>query len=92
MAGGMQSAVLARRADLGVAVWSDLMDAPTLFLSAITIHELELGVRLMERITASTAVPSGTIRSSPVCMRQAPRAVEKRQPQGSCSGAPRARG
>jgi hypothetical protein len=45
--------VRAGRADPGVAAWADQVDAASLFLSAITIHELELGVQLMERRDAA---------------------------------------
>jgi len=37
------------KADPGVAAWADKVDASSLFLSAITLHELELGVLLAER-------------------------------------------
>ena len=37
------------KADPGVAAWAERVDAASLFLSAISLHELELGVRLMER-------------------------------------------
>lgn len=37
------------KADPGVAAWADEVDASSLFLSAITLHELELGVLLAER-------------------------------------------
>ena len=37
------------KADPGVAAWADGVDASSLFLSAITLHELELGVLLAER-------------------------------------------
>jgi predicted nucleic acid-binding protein len=36
-------------ADPGVAAWADGVDASSLFLSSITLHELELGVLLAER-------------------------------------------
>lgn len=41
--------VRAGKADPGVAAWADEVDASSLFLSAITLHELELGVLLAER-------------------------------------------
>ena len=37
------------KADPGVAAWADQVEAGALFISAITLHELELGVLLMER-------------------------------------------
>ena len=37
------------KADPGVAAWADGVDASSLFLSSITLHELELGVLLAER-------------------------------------------
>jgi predicted nucleic acid-binding protein len=37
------------RADANVARWADSVDAGDLYLSAITIEELEIGVLLMER-------------------------------------------
>jgi len=37
------------KADPGVAAWADGVDASSLFVSAITLHELELGVLLAER-------------------------------------------
>jgi hypothetical protein len=37
------------RADANVALWADGVSVETLFLSAVTIHELELGVCLVER-------------------------------------------
>jgi hypothetical protein len=37
------------KADPGVAAWAERVDAASLFLSAISLHEPELGVRLMER-------------------------------------------
>jgi predicted nucleic acid-binding protein len=37
------------KADPGVAAWADGVDASSLFLSAITLHELELRVLLAER-------------------------------------------
>jgi predicted nucleic acid-binding protein len=36
-------------ADPNVARWSETLDTADLFVSAITIHELELGILLMER-------------------------------------------
>jgi predicted nucleic acid-binding protein len=41
--------VRAGKADAGVAEWSDRVEAADLFLSAITIQELELGALLAER-------------------------------------------
>jgi hypothetical protein len=41
------------KADAGVAAWAERVDASSLFLSAISVHELELGVRLMERRDAA---------------------------------------
>ncbi|MEB3361439.1 MAG: type II toxin-antitoxin system VapC family toxin [Synechococcaceae cyanobacterium] len=41
--------VKAGKADPGVAAWAEAVEAGTLFVSAITLHELELGVLLMER-------------------------------------------
>jgi predicted nucleic acid-binding protein len=41
--------VRAGRADPAVAAWADAVDAATLFLSAVTVHEIELGVLLAER-------------------------------------------
>ena len=38
-----------RKADPHVARWADSVDAADLYLSAITIHELEIGVLLAER-------------------------------------------
>jgi toxin FitB len=37
------------KGDTGVSQWSDSVDTSDLFLSAITIHELEIGVLLAER-------------------------------------------
>ena len=37
------------RANPGVAQWAQLVDAGALFLSVISLHELELGIQLMER-------------------------------------------
>lgn len=37
------------RADKNVAQWADSVDAADLYLSAITVQELELGVLLLER-------------------------------------------
>ena len=37
------------KADPVVAAWADGVDASSLFLSSITLHELELGVLLAER-------------------------------------------
>jgi predicted nucleic acid-binding protein len=41
--------VQSSRADRHVARWVKSVNAPDLFVSAITIHELEIGVRRMER-------------------------------------------
>jgi predicted nucleic acid-binding protein len=41
--------VRAGRSDPGVATWADQVEPGSLFLSTITLHELELGVLLMER-------------------------------------------
>lgn len=41
--------VRSRKADARVARWADAADAAELFLSVITLHELELGVLLLER-------------------------------------------
>ena len=40
--------VRAGKADANVAAWSRTIPAASLFVSAITIHEIELGVLLME--------------------------------------------
>lgn len=37
------------KADIHVAAWADSVDASELFLSAITVQELEIGVLLAER-------------------------------------------
>ena len=37
------------KADVHVAAWADSIDAADLYLSAITVHELEVGVLLAER-------------------------------------------
>jgi predicted nucleic acid-binding protein len=37
------------KADLNVAAWADSVEASDLYLSVISIHELELGVLLAER-------------------------------------------
>jgi predicted nucleic acid-binding protein len=37
------------RADPAVAAWADAVEADALFLSAITLHEIELGVLRVER-------------------------------------------
>ena len=37
------------KANAGVAAWTDRVEATALFISAITHHELELGVMLLER-------------------------------------------
>ncbi len=41
--------VAAGRADVGVAAWSERTSAGTMFISAITVLELELGVLAIER-------------------------------------------
>lgn len=41
--------VRARKADRNVARWADGVDAATLFVSVITLQELEIGVLLSER-------------------------------------------
>lgn len=41
--------VRAGRSDPEVAAWADQVEPGSLFLSTITLHELELGVLLMER-------------------------------------------
>ncbi|MFM8974492.1 MAG: type II toxin-antitoxin system VapC family toxin [Vulcanococcus sp.] len=41
--------VRAGKADPGVAAWAERIEAGSLFVSAITLHELELGVLLVER-------------------------------------------
>ena len=41
--------VRAGRSDPGVATWADQVEPGSLFLSTITLHELELGVLLIER-------------------------------------------
>jgi len=41
--------VRAGRSDPGVDAWADQVEPGSLFLSTITLHELELGVLLMER-------------------------------------------
>lgn len=41
--------VAAGRADPGVARWAGQVDAGTLFLSVISLHELEVGIQRMER-------------------------------------------
>jgi toxin FitB len=37
------------RADQNVAIWADSVDASDLYLSVISLHELEIGVLLVER-------------------------------------------
>lgn len=37
------------KANPGVATWAEQVPSPVLFISAVTIHELEHGVLLMER-------------------------------------------
>jgi predicted nucleic acid-binding protein len=37
------------KANAGVAAWADQVEATALFIAAITLHELELGVLLIER-------------------------------------------
>jgi predicted nucleic acid-binding protein len=41
--------VLAGRAHPNVAQWSATLDTATLYISAITVHELEIGILLAER-------------------------------------------
>lgn len=41
--------VKAGKANPGVAAWADAVEAGLLFISAVTLHELGLGVLLMER-------------------------------------------
>ncbi|MCS5693146.1 type II toxin-antitoxin system VapC family toxin [Cyanobium sp. FGCU-6] len=41
--------VRAGKADPGVAAWAERVEAGSLFVSVITLHELELGVLLVER-------------------------------------------
>jgi toxin FitB len=41
--------VRAGKADMHVATWSQTVSAESLFISTITVHELELGVLLLER-------------------------------------------
>lgn len=48
------------KADANVAAWADSVDAAALFVSAITLMELELGVASMER---RDAVQGATLRS-----------------------------
>lgn len=43
------------RADKGVVAWASTLDAGTLFLSAMTIMELEIGILQVERRDASQA-------------------------------------
>jgi len=45
------------KADPGVAAWSESVDTAALFVSSITILELELGVLLMERKDARQGAP-----------------------------------
>ena len=41
--------VRAGRADRGVAAWAEGVEAADLFLSVVTVHEIELGVQMAER-------------------------------------------
>ena len=41
--------VRAGKADPGVSAWAERVEAGSLFVSVITLHELELGVLLVER-------------------------------------------
>lgn len=41
--------IRAGKADRNVAAWADSVDATELYLSVITVQELEIGVQLMER-------------------------------------------
>lgn len=43
------------KADVGVANWADSVDASDLYLSVITVQELEIGVLLLERRDAIQA-------------------------------------
>lgn len=45
--------VRAGRADPQVARWADSVDAAQLYLSVVTVQELEIGVRLLERRDAT---------------------------------------
>ncbi len=45
--------VRAGRADPQVARWADRVDAAQLYLSVVTVQELEIGVRLLERRDAT---------------------------------------
>ena len=45
--------VRAGKADPGVAAWAEQVESGSLFVSAITLHELELGVLLMGRRDAT---------------------------------------
>jgi hypothetical protein len=45
--------VRAGKADPKVAAWADGVNAANLYISAITVHEIELGVLLMERKDAA---------------------------------------
>lgn len=41
--------IRSNRADINVAQWAESVDAVDLYLSTITVHELEIGVLLAER-------------------------------------------
>ena len=41
--------VKAGRANAGVAAWAQAVETGSLFISSISVHELELGVQLIER-------------------------------------------
>ena len=45
------------RADPNVARWADSVDAADLYLSAITVQELEMGVLLAERLGGAPGRP-----------------------------------
>ena len=65
------------KADAHVARWADAVDAASLYISAITVLELELGVLLLERrdarqgeiVTASTPAWVGCSRATGVTTR-----------------------
>jgi len=48
--------VRAGKADPAVATWAASVEPGSLFLSAITVHELELGIQLMERRDSTQGV------------------------------------
>lgn len=47
------SEVRARKADVNVAAWADSVDVVELYLSVVTVQELEIGVLLAERKDAA---------------------------------------